>query len=97
MTEFNITHDIHFVIFILKEILYLPIEPAKNTNNCSTCSNSYIHYNIVKICKGIFRHMQQAICNLTLRGTKHFIIKLRMNKGKINAFNHRTIESLSIV
>ena len=32
-----------------------------------------------------------------LRGTKHFIIKLRMNKGKINAFNHRTIESLSIV
>ena len=62
-------------------------------NNCSTCSNAYIHYNVVKIYKGIFTHMQPAICNLNLkvvhfRGTKHFIIKLRMNIGKINAFNH---------
>ena len=42
-------------------------------------------------------NMQSESYVVHLRGSKSFIIKLRMNIGKINAFNHRTIESLSIV
>ena len=97
MTEFNITHDIHFIhfmILILKEILYFSIEPSKNTNNCSTCSNAYIHYIVVKIYKGIFTHtrnLQSETYVVHFRGTKRFIL----NEYKLNQLLHLIREQLN--